>query len=231
MFHKVDEIPPGARYPGNYVTPGRFDQLLGALRDWGYESIHLDQWLAWRDGAGALPRRPVVITFDDGYATNHSVAWPILARHGMTATIFIVTSQVGGTNAWDSGERQERLLSARHIQEMHAGGIRFGSHTHTHVGLRGLEPRRVRDELSESRRVLADITGEAPTAFCYPFSKFSPEVTSLIADEGYEVAVRGGGRMNRRSANPLGLKRIKVEDHTSPDTLRRTFFRLRYLVP
>ena len=221
MFHKIDAIPPQARYPGNYVTPERFDRLLAAVRNWGYESITLDDWISWRANLAELPPRPIVLTFDDGYRSNHTVAWPLLQRYGMGATIFVVTGLLAGTNRWDADEIQEPLLSADEIRTMHAAGIRFGSHTRTHIGLPGVPAEQAVRELRGSREDLEHVVGQPVTAFCYPYSKQVPSIRRLVQEAGYSVAVRGGGRVNGRGTDPFALRRIKVEDTTNLESLKR----------
>src|SRR5207302_1430384 len=73
MYHKVDRPPPppGARYLRNYVLPEQFDAQLAALRRWGYETISFADWLAYRRRERTLPRRPIILTFDDGHRSTY----------------------------------------------------------------------------------------------------------------------------------------------------------------
>src|SRR2546430_10265195 len=112
LYHKIDRIPAGARYPRSYVTPERFDAQLAFLRRRGYESVSFVDYLGYRRGAGRLPRRPVIVTFDDGYRSNRDVALPLLQQYGFRATIFLVAERIGGTNTWEPDEIQEPPLRA-----------------------------------------------------------------------------------------------------------------------
>src|SRR2546426_6912563 len=103
LYHKIDRIPPGARYPRSYVTPERFEAQLAFLRRRGYESISFADYLSYRRGAGRLPRRPVIVTFDDGYRSNRDVALPLLQQYGFRATIFLVAERIGGANTGEPG--------------------------------------------------------------------------------------------------------------------------------
>ena len=96
MYHIVDEIPRGMRHFGDYVLPEQFDAQLTAISKWGYVPITLEDWLDFRARRRKPPRRPIAITFDDGHRSNHDIAWPLLRRHGMTATMFLVTDLIGG---------------------------------------------------------------------------------------------------------------------------------------
>src|SRR3954463_9374772 len=100
-YHKVAEIPPGARYRGNYVTPKQFQDQLRLLRAGGYRSISFAEYLAYRRGEGTLPPKPILITFDDGYRSNLDFALPVLTAAGFSSTVFAVSTLLGHTNSWD----------------------------------------------------------------------------------------------------------------------------------
>lgn len=229
MFHKVAEMPAGVRYPGNYVSPALFAGVLRALRDWGYESIRVEDWLAWRDGTQALPPKPVVITFDDGYRSNRDVAWPILDEHGFRATIFLVSGCLGRTNAWDSEEVQEPLLSADDVRELRREGMSFGSHTKTHVALTALGRDAALAEMRDSRLELSEVVGAPVQVLCYPYGKQSAEVRAWAREAGYRAALRGQGRLNGPRQDPFELRRIKLDNHRSVGWLRWELLRLRWL--
>lgn len=230
MYHKIDEVPPDARYPGNYVSPELFAQQLDALLEWGYQTIDFDEWLRYRsEGTWRFLVRPLIITFDDGYTCFDRNAWPALRERGMTATVFLVAGQIGGTNAWDSDERQERLLDARRIRELQREGVRFGSHSLTHLPLGRISETQAMRELAESRSRLGDLLDAPPDVFAYPFSNQNAEVRRLAHEAGYLAAVRGGGHMNTRHTDVYGLRRIKPEPDMTIDRLRRILFIERYL--
>lgn len=230
MYHKIDELRPGVRFPGNYVSPAHFARQMDALTMWGYRTISLEQWLDYRGGRlEAFPARPLVVTFDDGYTCFDEHAWPVMRARGMRATVFLVASQIGGYNAWDREEIRQPLLSAARIRALQGEGVHFGSHSVTHPALAALDPARAIDELRRSRSMLSEVLGRSVDAFAYPFSNQNRAVRSLVREAGYRCAVRGKGRMNWRRTDPFALRRIKVEPETTIDGLRRLLFRERYL--
>jgi peptidoglycan/xylan/chitin deacetylase (PgdA/CDA1 family) len=229
MYHKVDRIPPGARYLRNYVLPEQFEAQLAALARWGYQTVSFGDWLAYRRGAGSLPRRPIILTFDDGYRSTYEIAWPLLQRFGCTATVFLVSDLIGKTNAWDVQEIQEPLLGRAEIAAMQAGGATFESHTKTHAPLTMIAPERALEELGASRAALATLLGAPVRVVCYPYGKNNAAVRQLARQAGYEAAVMAGSRMNSRRSNPFRLKRIGIDYHTTIPGLRWKLFRLRWL--
>ncbi len=212
MYHKVDELAPGTKRPGNYVAPRVFEEQMEALLAWGYRTITVHEWLAHREGrAASLPEKPLIITFDDGYTCFARHAWPVLRRRGMGVIMFVVAGQIGGTNAWDADEPQEPLLGAEQIVALHSEGVAFGSHGMAHQPLARIGPDRAWGELTRSRAVLADLLGSVPEVLAYPYSNQNRAVRELTARAGYRAAVRGKGRMNLRWTSAFGLRRIKVE--------------------
>jgi peptidoglycan/xylan/chitin deacetylase (PgdA/CDA1 family) len=229
MYHRVEEIPSDAMYPTNFVRPAQFKDQLAALRDWGYSSVTLADWLAYVDGRKSLPPRPVILTFDDGYRSVMDHAWPLLRAQGFHALSFLVTGQLGGTNAWDSRERPAPLLSGDEVLALRRDGMDFGSHTRTHRPLTRLSPGVVEEELVGSRRDLAALLGNPPIALAYPFNNQDRSVRHAAMRAGYAAAVRGTGRMNWRVTPPLGLRRMKVDYRMSVRDLRWRLIRERWL--
>ena len=229
MYHKVDRMPPGARYVRNYVLPEQFEAQLAALARWGYRTVSFGEWLAYRRGAADLPRRPIIVTFDDGYRSTYEIAWPLLQRFGYTATVFLVSDLIGKTNAWDVHEVQEPLLGRAEIAEMQRGGIGFESHTKTHAALTLIEPDRAMEELTAARVTLAGLLGTPVRVLCYPYGKSNPAVRAMTREAGYEAAVMAGSRMNARRTDPFRLKRIGIDYRMTIAQLRWKLFRLRWL--
>ena len=229
MYHKVDRIPPGVRHPGNYVLPEAFEAQLAALRAWNYESVSFEQWLAYREGKGRIPRRPLIITFDDGYRSTYEIAWPALQRWGFSAMVFLVSDLIGKTNRWDADELQEPLLNEAEIRKMEAGGVSFGSHTKTHAALTKLSREQTSVELRQSRRALESLLGARLTTLCYPYAKQNSVVRHLARQAGYRVAVIGRGGTNRVWRDPFALRRIKIDTRMTIPRLRRTLARGRWL--
>src|SRR5438128_1017468 len=221
--------PPGARYLRNYVLPEQFDAQLAALRRWGYETISFADWLAYRRRERTLPRRPIILTFDDGYRSTYEVAWPLLKRHHATASVFLVSDLIGKTNAWDADEIQEPLLDTRQIAAMRAGRIEFGSHTRTHPALIALPPDRVLAELRDSRTALEQLLDEPVRVLCYPYGKQNAAVRALAREAGYEAAVIARRRLNSHASDPLRLTRLRIDTTTRLPALRWTLLQLRWL--
>lgn len=228
VFHQIGPVPPESHFPRNCVRPEQFDALLGSLRGAGYEGISFDQYLAHRLGKGSLPRKPILLTFDDGYKSNVEVAVPILRKHSFTATIFVVPGCLGASNAWDADEKQEPLMTAPEIRALHAEGFHFGSHTMTHVRLTTAAPDVTLHELRASRTALEALLQEPVRTICYPWAQHDATVHQLARQAGYECGVGIRRRVNRDDTDLMALNRIPVTYLDSTWRIRWDLFRLRF---
>jgi peptidoglycan/xylan/chitin deacetylase (PgdA/CDA1 family) len=93
-----------------------------------------------------MPNKPVLITFDDGYADIAEFALPVLRRHRLAAVVFLVTDYTGKANLWSGrvGPGKLQLLTAKQIREWAGCGIEFGSHSRSHPDLTTLAPQKLR---------------------------------------------------------------------------------------
>jgi peptidoglycan/xylan/chitin deacetylase (PgdA/CDA1 family) len=230
MYHRVEAIPPDTRYPKNFVSPALFAEHIEALLAWGYEPITFRQWAAYREHAERIPRKPFIVTFDDGYLDFATNAWPILRRLKVPATVFVVASKLGRTNDWDVDEPQTPLLDAAAIRQLEAEGVEFGGHGFSHVALARVSPNEAREEVMRCHGALISVLRQPPEVFAYPYSNQSGKVRQLVREAGFHCAVRGKGRLNWRWTDPFGLRRILMHDDVSVLDLQRTLSRLRWMV-
>jgi peptidoglycan/xylan/chitin deacetylase (PgdA/CDA1 family) len=177
----------------------------------GYTPISVADWLAWLRDGKPLPERPVLLTFDDGYADITEHALPLLRTLGFTATVFVVTSQVGGTNWWDraAGIAPQALMSAEEIRYWAAHGIEFGSHSRTHADLRTLAGPELEAELRGSRDELAAIIGKPVLSFAYPFG-YVNDAVCRAAGEVFDAAFTCEEALNDPRTEPNRLGRANM---------------------
>jgi peptidoglycan/xylan/chitin deacetylase (PgdA/CDA1 family) len=167
------------------VHPERLEAQLRTLRRLGLRGVSLAELVAARDrGEGA---RLVGLTFDDGYVDFLEHAVPVLERHRMTGTVYVVAGRLGGQNDWDEGPRLD-LLTAGQVREVAAAGHEVGSHSLTHAHLAGLDAEELRREVGESRRILEDVLGAPVPGFCYPYGDFDAAAADAVREAGYDHA-------------------------------------------
>ena len=199
------------------LSPALFDAHLDWLERHA-DVVSLGELVASR---GA--RRPqVAITFDDGYADNHTHALPLLTARGMTATFFLtagflerdqsVLAQLADT--WHTPVDELAPLSWEQVEEMRAGGMTFGSHTWSHRNLAQIGEAEVERELTRSRKVLEERLAEPVAAVAYPWGKLRRHVTertfAAAGQTGYRLGVFSLPRAVRDSDGPLRVPRFGV---------------------
>jgi peptidoglycan/xylan/chitin deacetylase (PgdA/CDA1 family) len=152
--------------------------------------VPLDELATVPDGADV-----VAITFDDGLESFARIAAPLLADHGLPATLFVVTDAVGSTNVWrgrrDSGIPVFSLLDWDELGQLASGGVTLGAHTCTHPNLALAAPDVVEREIVASRTRLIQELGVEVTTFAYPYGGVSAAARDLVAREfRYGVTTR-----------------------------------------
>lgn len=170
MYHHVE--PNGAPDPFT-VAPEMLEKHILFLKEKGYTPVSLKEL----QGNKSV-KKPVMLTFDDGYADNYTHLFPLLKKYNVPAVIFLITDKIGS----------EGFLTWEQIREMKDSGlVEFGSHTRSHRRLRSLPDEEIVRELVQSKQILEEKLGEPVTAFCYPFGAggFDKRVRPQVFKAGY----------------------------------------------
>ena len=209
-----------ARSDGLTVNAKDFERQIAYLSDHGFRPHTLRSYFS--EGYKSLDR-VVIITFDDGYVDNYTVAFPILKKYNFVATIFLVSDFVGTDHIhlWDipkiekrSQKEWYRLLDRNQIHDMLRHGFEFGSHSCTHPELTELTAERCWEEVSRSRSDLSDQLGEEVVSFCYPRGDVNSRVIEMVKRAGYDRAVVTPPRA-RIPKGRYTLRRVGIYFHNS----------------
>ena len=190
LYHKIDDPPADARLRGPYTPPARFGKQMAFLKKQGIDFYTVSEMVGYFREHGSFQPNGLAITFDDGWRDNYEQAFPILRRHGIKATIFLVSSCVGEVSdkAVAEGEDARAHLSRDEVVEMSEHGIEFGSHSVNHKLLHQLPINEVKFEVEESKKQIESLVGKACQAFSYPAGFFSEEIQQVVKQAGYQVA-------------------------------------------
>jgi peptidoglycan/xylan/chitin deacetylase (PgdA/CDA1 family) len=152
-------------------------------------------------------RSSVAITFDDGYRNVLQVAVPIMRRYGLTATMFVPTNYIGGTNSWlEPSSCDFDIMTADEIKELDSLGVSVESHGHGHLDYAQTSAAEVRADVMTSNDVLEETLGRRPRYLAYPFGTYSDEAASAVASCGIE----GAFSLERPHRGPFGIERVWV---------------------
>jgi len=184
------------------VTPAQFASHLAYLTENGYETINLyDLALALQTGA-PLPERPIILTFDDGYADHFTNACPLLQQYGCTGTFFLVTGFI------DAGE--PAYLTWDQVTKMRQAGMSVEPHSYDHTDLRDRSIEYLVWETLGPKEAIEARTGEPVRFFCYPSGKYDDRLIEVLESEGYWGAVSTEQGAEHCSADMFRLQRIRV---------------------
>ena len=179
------------------IPPAEFDRQMRYLAEDGYGTVSFDQIY---DSSQPLPEKPILLTFDDGYADAYTAAFPVLQRYGFQATFYVVTDFVG----------RPGYLTVEQIREMAAAGMSFGSHSVSHLSLTTLSAERLERELSQSRTQLESLLERQVLDLCYPLGRFNQPVRQAVERAGYRSATTTEYGFASSGGDQLLLPRIRI---------------------
>ena len=199
-YHQVTDEPLDPDFEMYNVPPAEFAAQLDYLQAEGYTTITLKDFMYAVKGYRTLPEKPIVLTFDDGYADNYSTMLPILEAHNMTAVVFVIINELG----------QKNYLKFDELKDMQRRGLEIGSHTSDHLPLTELDKTEQRRQLRESKIYLEWSGLEPICSLSYPNGAFDSEIEQLLREENYLAAVTGEAGLNTLQTNPYELYRVHI---------------------
>ncbi len=213
MYHQVspESIPSFRKY---VVTPRAFAAQMRWLALAGYRTVGLDAAVGPRKH---LPRRPVIITFDDGYRDCARYVTPVLQRWRFSAVFFVVAGLMGRTSRWLLSERgiELPLMDWSMARSLEADGFACASHTLTHPRLAQVTRAACQRELYDSRALLEDLLGHEVRDLAYPFGSVDAQVRAIAGEVGYRSACSVAIGLSTAADDPLSLRRVPVNAQDS----------------
>lgn len=186
MYHRIADIP-GDR---NSLSPVKFAEQLDYLSSQGFHTVSLQDVHAYYTTGKKLPSKPVLLTFDDGYEDNLSVALPLLAARNMMATVFPISDWVGKPNDWENfGKPPAVTMNWEQLQKWLNAGMEIGSHTVSHPFLTQLSGEALQSELTQSKDTLSSRLSISADFLCYPYGDYSAQVITAAKEAQYKGAL------------------------------------------
>ncbi len=221
MYHAVEDTPRPPQYKHFYVLASEFAAQMRALKRRGYSVISFDDLDAAMRGERPLPPRPVLLTFDDGYANLERNVHPLLRELGFPYTVFLVSGKVGTTNDWVSAEgyAPTPLLTWDQIKAMQTGGgVSFQAHTASHRRLARIPIGEARQEMASCKDALEQELQTPMRVLCYPYGDVDDAVADCARELGFTMAVTTQTGRVRPQDDPMRLPRLSVY-HVPPLSL------------
>lgn len=194
----------GPQSKGRLLLAGsQFEQQMRYLKAQGYRVITMSDFLDWLQGKRQLPKRAVVLTFDDGYKAFREYAYPVLKELGFSATLFVYTDYVGaGRNAftWDE------------LRALAAEGYDVQAHSKTHGDLRRATGEtdaqysaRMQAELGDPLKLFQRNLGRVSHLIAYPYGRVDDDLVKKANEHGYVA-----GFTVRRQGSPAFVSLFRI---------------------
>ena len=206
MYHHLSEDVTNSEM----VSPEQFEAQIRALSEAGYTGVSFDELQAYVLRGAPLPEKPVVITFDDGYESNYTLAYPILQKYGMKATIFAIGVSFGKDHYKDTDYAITPHFGAAEAAEMAASGlISIQSHTYDMHQWPPYESgsavrenilplpgegeeayvQALTEDFTRSRALLEDAAGQPVDVLAYPAGQYSTLAQVTLQSLGVHVTL------------------------------------------
>jgi peptidoglycan/xylan/chitin deacetylase (PgdA/CDA1 family) len=215
MYHYVGGLPANADALRRDLTVSakNFEAQLNYLEQEGYEAITLNDLLLNLTVGEPLPPKPIMLTFDDGYADAYTNAFPLLKQFGFTGTFFLITKPID--------EHNVDFLSWAQVKEMHTAGMKFEPHSYDHPDLRNRGYDFLVFQILGPKQAIEARTGEECRFYAYPSGYYDQEVIDVLRSAHFWGAVLTAQGATHTSADAFTLNRIRVRGGEDLDTFVR----------
>lgn len=198
MYHSISDANPDNSL---LVPPIMFKEQMDWLKNNGFTTMSLDEALEAKS-TGKVPKKPVVVTFDDGYLDNYTEAFPVLKENNMKGVFFVITDYMGETAG--------NSMSIDMLKEMKAAGMEIENHTSNHLELNSLSREDAYNSIKNGQIFLKEVLGVDSKYLCYPAGRYSEETIEIEKELGIKAAVTTQGGISSNSDGNYELKRVRM---------------------
>jgi len=214
MYHRVVSEKPLDSNFNIYVTAQELEEQLINLKKRGFTT------LTFKDIANSCHvKKPILLTFDDGYEDNHQNLLPLLKKYNMKATVFVLGNRKLLSNQWDAelGESVIPLMSDKQIKACHLSGqIEIASHGLNHHHLPELSKQALKEELLESKFNIESLIADEVVSFAYPYGDYKKREVQAVEQAGYLFGIGTVNGPLKCADDYYRIRRINMFSDTTP---------------
>ncbi|MDX9829088.1 MAG: polysaccharide deacetylase family protein [Anaerolineae bacterium] len=205
MYHHIQDAPPGSNALRRdlSVSPQNFEAQLRYLQQEGYQTVSLYDLVLHLTVGEPLPERPIILTFDDGYADAYTQAFPLLQHYGFTGTFFLTSAPIDANNP--------AFLSWDNVREMHEAGMAMEVHSYDHSDLRSRGYQFLVYQTLGPKEAIEERTGARCRFFAYPSGRYDDHVIDVLRSAHYWGAVAIEQGATHSSDGLFHLRRVRIQ--------------------
>lgn len=208
-YHSID--PDDSNKSPISISVDLFKEHMQVIHDNGYTTLTMKQLEDCLLHNKPIPEKSVVITFDDGYLNNYTLAFPVLKEFNMNATIFIISSLLDGN----------KYMTPENVKELSNYGIDIQGHTVSHGDLATLSYEEQLKELKDSKEYIENITDKPVFSIAYPFGSYNEDTLKASKDAGYTMSFTVKRGLAEREDKQYEIDRILIDYTFSGRDLKR----------
>ncbi|MGG7143530.1 polysaccharide deacetylase family protein [Clostridium nigeriense] len=197
MYHSISDLDPNNSL---LVPVKQFESEIKWLKENEFTPMLLDDVLE-AYSTGYVPKKPVAITFDDGYADNYTDAYRILKENNMKATFFIIT---------DKTDVDSFYMNSTMLKEMRDAGMGIENHTSRHIEFTNISREEKAIIIQEGIDALKEKVGVDSKFICYPVGRYDEETIEVEKEIGIKAAVTTKPGISTVNDGMYSLKRVRI---------------------
>ena len=182
------------------TEPHILDEQLETLLSNGYEFVNFKDLENFFDGSALPPKKPIMLTFDDGYEDFYTDAMPIIKKYKVKAVQYVISGVIGKPNYMSKGQLKEVIDT---------GLVEIGAHTVDHYNLLKLPLNDSLTQIRQSKEALEKEFGISVTTFAYPYGHYNESLQRLVGEAGFDTAVTMDRGYTVKKAEQYSLRRIR----------------------
>ena len=198
MYHSICNDDPNNSL---MIPTEMFAEQMEWLRENNFTAMSMDDVIEAMN-TGKVPKRPVLITFDDGYADNYINAFPELKNNNLKGTFFIISDTITEEGGY--------YMSTSMLKEMKEAGMEIENHTANHLELNNLSREDAIDSIKRGQEFLRSVIGSNGNYLCYPVGRYSDETIEIQKELGIKAALTTQGGISSIADGKYELKRIRI---------------------
>lgn len=198
MYHSICNDDPNNSL---MIPTEMFAEQMEWLRENDFTAMSMDEVIEAMN-TGKVPKRPVLITFDDGYADNYINAFSELKNNNLKGTFFIISDTITEEGGY--------YMSTSMLKEMKEAGMEIENHTANHLELNNLSREDAIDSIKRGQEFLRSVIGSNGNYLCYQVGRYSDETIEIQKELGIKAALTTQGGISSIADGKYELKRIRI---------------------